>query len=242
MTDTHEFDKIYCFVKCAKELYEFINKIIDDYISNGYPCNMTNTVCTQCKYDYILCLINKQTDLSCDEYNKLSYVLGEVCIKLHKYSEAKNYYSICVNNNYSDSLRRLGIYYENHEPNFELMEKYYLQSININNDILSAYHLSSYYYRNNSFDLAKKYVIHGCNIYKFNNEDVMDVMLELLLHRSSLINIYFETNNNDVKQYLYNRKSVKDFINVAVDEICELCFMEMKCVVRNNMFVCGICF
>lgn len=152
------------------------------------------------------------------------------------YDEMKYYYFLSIEYDCDTAMYGLGRYYRQIK-NYDEMKKYHLMAIMKRNE-RSMNDLAFYYtYIDKNNELSQKYCLMAI---EHNSKSCVKSA-----HRyMNIIKIYYSLSNKDFfvdNLNNDNKKILDDFLNNCVSEICELCYMRNDCVMRNDLFICGLC-
>ena len=143
-----------------------------------------------------------------------------------------------VNTGDHELMVRLAFTYEWHD-NIDLRNKYYLLAIEKNNQIaISNY--ANIHFNNEQYDIAEKYYMIGAN--KGFPMPIVD-----WCNNTSPQEVYCKVENKQLLcSVLKNFSSIyyhmlQDFIDNSSDEICDICFLNLRCVTENDKHICGVC-
>ena len=167
-----------------------------------------------------------------DSMNSLGYYYRHI---EKNYDLMKKYYNMAIDKNYLLTYYNFGHYYQYTEKNYDLMKKYYTKAIQ-SGDVDAMIQIGQYYDEiENNIQLAQKYYLMALNKNKY----------PVLIKKFDIIKLYFTSNN---KNFIKNNASGEQknrlayFLDNAVDEICQSCFLENLCCVKNNVYLCGLCY
>ena len=197
-------------------------------------------------------LLNNLGDIYCRELNEdemkkyylmaidngsiiAMYNLGYHYFVHAQYDEMKKYYEMAIQHNDTKTFYYFGKYYELIEKNYDKMKECYENAIK-SNHITSIYRLGQYYELTEHDNiLAQKYYLmlidNGCHFE--------------LINKFEIIRLYFLTKNKEfVMTSISDDKiqQINNFLNNAIQEICQSCFLENLCCTKNNVYLCGLCY
>ena len=154
----------------------------------------------------------------------------------HNNDLAKKYYLMGIDNNDVSSMIKLGKHYEYYEKNYDLAKKYYLMGIEQKSSE-SAYCLAQCYYKLNDCVLSEKYYLMAM---EYNHPYAFIEMRNM----TNIIRIYHLFENRDllmIHLYKSEKTMINDFIKNATMQICQVCYLEKKCCLKDEIYVCGLC-
>jgi len=174
------------------------NKVFDD---NNIEINNRRT-------KLILDIFNKKYDSNLLIQNKYdldigftNYVLAVYFQVNKKYQLMKYYYLISIENNFTESMYNLAVYYKNIETDYFLMKKYYLLAIE-NLCANSMYDIAEYYFNHeNNIELA-------INYYLLSLINGLEKAFDFLLLRCNLYELYnalFRINNKNQNELIQQK-------------------------------------
>ena len=148
--------------------------------------------------------------------------------KDNNYDLMKKYYEMIVcsqNDSIIDSIINhriksrimfeLGKYYQNIEPNYELMKKYYIISMN---------NSTGYYY-----DILDE-ILHE----KRKNMQIdLNELFFSINDKDSMI---------EILHFVFNDDTITILLNTEQSRPCDLCFVDTVCYQRNDQYVCSKCY
>ena len=184
------------------------------------------------------------------------------CYDNKNYDQMMELFMIVLNNdtwNY-DAMNKI-MFYHNSINRKQKMQEYYLKSIKEHNNTKAMIFLAHFYSTIRNYDMEKKYYLMA--IVKLGNQNELSVESEdltsyryaisqlMLRHhiKMKIMNIYMMVKHKDamirmlknsyVEKYI---NEITEFIDNSIDEICELCYLETKCVEKNKQYLCGSCY
>lgn len=123
---------------------------------------------------------------------------------------AKKYYRMAINKGHVDAMYNLGLYYDNIEHNYDMMEKYFLMAVEYGN-IEAMYALGHYYRDKHNNELMKKYLLMAID------NGRTDAMYEL--------GCYYRDKGDDYEL-------MKKYLLMAIDNGCVDAMYDLGCYYR----------
>lgn len=248
----HMYKLNYEIQKCNERVIMFVCNILTDfykkeknYLSIIYP------ICTE-NHDHnkrcSICAINKG--------NPTAMVrLAMLYQQRHQYELMKKYYLMaisslrCENNDHNNcsmencdtkkqqmkSMYLLAHHYQLTEDYTEMI-RYYNMAIN-NKSIYAMTRLGDYYSILGNKELSKKYRLMAANHGHSNS-------IIVLISQIGLIKTYCMIEN---KEFFINtiQKPLKDKLDEnmknSINELCQSCYLENNCWLKNGVYLCGLC-
>ena len=215
-----------------------VNEMCDEFIINKNSIHIFN-VCEACIIAYYNDNKDKiDNEISNNNPHVCSFV-GYIEYINKNYDLARQYFLIGEKDNII-AIIGMSYYYKNIKKNDILYEKYFMMAVNHGYIGLLYDRAHFYQYVDKNYDMAIKYYLIGIN-------KTCEIKIPFLRGLCTILNpikIYYLVDNKDViLQNIeeHHKMIIKQFIEKSSRQLCQSCYLENDCCLKNDVYLCGLC-